>query len=230
MTSQTTAQCFMGPINCHAGTFTTGHVREEITFSFFVNCTHRNKIHSKCFIKIDFISLTKIHIFFPRPVLAYGYCRCLRLSVCVSVRQSLACPRDNSGPVQARITKFGPKIQNSLIKVPIVLWSDRPWPSRSNLRYFELVRTISHHPFKLLAFKVKFDLKCQIFRFRHYWKYTTTTFFLVCFFISIIFQFLQLPALTTDIVNYHVLCCHDIRIFMVLSYGMKCWLVFRVYM
>ena len=50
-------------------------------------------------------------------------------------------------------------------------------------------------------------------------------FFLVCLFISIIFQFLQLPALTTDIVSYHVLCCHDIRIFMVLSYGMKCWLV-----
>ena len=122
MTSQTTAQCFMGPINCHAGTFTTGHVREEITFSILVNCTHRNKIHSKCFIKIDFISLTKIHNFFPRPVLAYGYCRCLCLSVCVSVRQSLACPRDNSGPVQARITKFGPKIQNSLIKVPIFLF------------------------------------------------------------------------------------------------------------
>ena len=75
----------------------------------------------------------KLH-FYPRPVLAFGYCRCLRLSVCPSVRkldcvatsfiyddavnftvdvrpwvrQSLACPRDNSSPVQARITKFGP--------------------------------------------------------------------------------------------------------------------------
>ena len=47
--------------------------------------------------------------FYPRPVLAFGYCRCLRLSVCVcpSVRQSRACPRDNSWPVSARITKFG---------------------------------------------------------------------------------------------------------------------------
>ena len=40
--------------------------------------------------------------FYPRQVLAFGYCRCLRLSVCPSVRvcmcQSLACPRDNSGP------------------------------------------------------------------------------------------------------------------------------------
>ena len=48
--------------------------------------------------------------YYPRPVLAFGYCRCLRLSVCVSVRvrQPLACPRDNLWPVSARITKFGP--------------------------------------------------------------------------------------------------------------------------
>ena len=51
-------------------------------------------------------------------------------------------------------------------------------------------------------------------------------FFLVCFFISIKFQFLQLPALTPDAVSYHVLCCHDIHIFMVLYYRMKCWLGF----
>ena len=35
----------------------------------------------------------------PRPVLAFGCC-CLHLCVCQSVCQSLACPRDNSGPVQ----------------------------------------------------------------------------------------------------------------------------------
>ena len=48
--------------------------------------------------------------FYPRPVLAFGYCRCLRLSVCVSmcVHQRLGCPCNNSSPVQARITKFGP--------------------------------------------------------------------------------------------------------------------------
>ena len=41
--------------------------------------------------------------FYPRPVMAFGYCRCLRLSVCVClcvcVRQSWVCPRDNSSPV-----------------------------------------------------------------------------------------------------------------------------------
>ena len=56
-------------------------------------------------------------------------------SVCVfpCVCQSLACPRDNSGPVQAKITKFGPKLQNTLVKVLIVLGGKWSWPSRSNL-------------------------------------------------------------------------------------------------
>ena len=62
---------------------------------------------------------------------------CLPASVCVSVRpsvrQSLACPRDNSGPVQARITKLRPKMQKTLIKVTIICWGNRPRPSRSNL-------------------------------------------------------------------------------------------------
>ena len=79
--------------------------------------------------------------YYPRPVLAFGYCRCLRLcvcvcvclSVCLSVCQSLACPGDNSGPVQARIAKFGPKMQKTLVTVPIVLGGNWPWPSRSNL-------------------------------------------------------------------------------------------------
>ena len=57
------------------------------------------------------------------------------VSVCLSVCQSLACPRDNSGPVQARTTKFGQKMQKTLVKVPIVLWTDQPWSSRSNLTW-----------------------------------------------------------------------------------------------
>ena len=40
---------------------------------------------------------------------------CVCVCVCLSVCQSLACPRDNSGPVQARITKFGPKMQKTLV-------------------------------------------------------------------------------------------------------------------
>ena len=60
--------------------------------------------------------------FYPRPVLAFGYCRCLRVYVCVClcVHQSWACPSDDSSTVQARITKFGPEKQNTLVKIPIV--------------------------------------------------------------------------------------------------------------
>ena len=53
--------------------------------------------------------------------------------VCLCVRQSWACPSDNSSTVQARITKFGPEKQNTLVKIPIVFLGNRPWPSRSNL-------------------------------------------------------------------------------------------------
>ena len=52
-------------------------------------------------------------------------------SVCPSVRHQV-CPRDNSSPDQVRITKFGPQMQNTLVKFPIVLAGNWPWPSRSN--------------------------------------------------------------------------------------------------
>ena len=76
--------------------------------------------------------------------LAFGYRRCLRLSVCacvcgcvcVSVCQSRACPHHSLSPFQARFTKLGPEVQNTLLvilivlewltlifKVPIVPWS-----------------------------------------------------------------------------------------------------------
>ena len=83
--------------------------------------------------------------FYPSPVLTFRYCHRLRLCVCVcqSVCQTLACPRDNSGPVKTRIATFGPKMQKILVKVPIVFvffgffgggWvgGHWPWPSRSN--------------------------------------------------------------------------------------------------
>ena len=89
-------------------------------------------------------------IYFVRPLLAFIQPWTQRLSswiftrglfwppgiviACVhlSVRHQV-CPRDNSTPVQARHTKFGPKMQNTLVMVPIVLWGNPPWPSRSNL-------------------------------------------------------------------------------------------------
>ena len=54
---------------------------------------------------------------------------CICGSVCVCVYQSRACPHDNWSPIQARITKFGPEMQNTLVWVPIVLGDDWPWSS-----------------------------------------------------------------------------------------------------
>ena len=59
--------------------------------------------------------------FWPSGIVIAYVCVCVRVCVCQSVCQSLACPRDNSGRVQARIAKFGPKMQKTLVKVPIVL-------------------------------------------------------------------------------------------------------------
>ena len=62
------------------------------------------------------------------PEASFGL-RVLWLPVSVCVYQSLACPQYNSSPVQARITKFGPEKQNTLVKIPIaVLWiSPNSW-------------------------------------------------------------------------------------------------------
>ena len=63
--------------------------------------------------------------FFSRPFLAFGYCHHLCVCPCVCVYQSLACPLvcvsiPCSSAVQARITKFGSEVQNTLVKIPII--------------------------------------------------------------------------------------------------------------
>ena len=63
---------------------------------------------------------------------------CVRLSVC----QSWACPHNNSWPVQARITKFGLKVQNTLVKALTVLAGNWSWSSRSNLTHWGRVTHI----------------------------------------------------------------------------------------
>ena len=70
------------------------------------------------------------------------------VGLCVCVYQSRACPDDNSLPIQARIAKFGPEMQNTLVWVPIVLGDDRPRSSRSNLTWksnFTPFWACSHH-------------------------------------------------------------------------------------
>ena len=95
-------------------------------------------------------------------------CLCVRVSVCVY--QSRAGPHDYSPLVQARITKFEVKVPKTLVKIPVVLRVDRPWPSRSNVTWnlivphFELVRKITCHSFKLES--PNLDQKCILVRLR----------------------------------------------------------------
>ena len=133
--------------------------------------------------------------------MAFGFCRCLRLCVCVSTTWQLF------------KLGFGPKMQNTLVKVPVVLCTDRPWPLRSNLTWkskFTPYWACPHHNsspiqaritkfgpevrntlFKIpivvffvsfffgggaiaLDLQGKIWLKSQIFRSQHYWKYIPT--------------------------------------------------------
>ena len=47
--------------------------------------------------------------------------------------QFWACPREQSLPIQVWVSKFGPKMHLSTVKIPINLGFDRPWPSISFL-------------------------------------------------------------------------------------------------
>ena len=88
---------------------------------------HQTEAKASKFDVIEDISgLFDINIFLPEASFALQYCCCLRLCVCVCVYQSLACLCNNSGPIKARIAKFGPLVYKTLLKVLIVLRGDRP--------------------------------------------------------------------------------------------------------
>ena len=76
-------------------------------------CTHYSY---ECFTQIHFITQGQ---FWPLGIVIA--CVCVCVCPCVCLCQSLTCQRDNSGPFQARITKFGSKMQKTLVKVPTVL-------------------------------------------------------------------------------------------------------------
>ena len=62
---------------------------------------------------------------------------CICLSMClyfwVSMCQQWTCQHDNSSPIQVRINKFGTEVQNTKVKIPIVLGIDWYWSWWSNL-------------------------------------------------------------------------------------------------
>ena len=86
---------------------------------------------SNTYIFMDEINVLRFN-FYPRPFLAFGYgcCLCMCVWVCFCVCESRVCPHDNSSPIQTRITKFGPKVQNNLFKISIVWSGDWSWLSR----------------------------------------------------------------------------------------------------
>ena len=83
-----------------------------------------------------------------------------RSSPTVCVCQSRACPCNNSWLVQVtgRITKFGSKVQNTMLKVPFFLESDWPWAFYPILR-FKITPAITHHPFNLGS--ADLDQRCK---------------------------------------------------------------------
>ena len=68
---------------------------------------------------------------YPGPVLAFGYYHCLCLSVCRCVCQHWACPCNDLWVIQTRITKFGPEVKNTFVKINFTGWLT--WTSRSIL-------------------------------------------------------------------------------------------------
>ena len=71
---------------------------------------------TSCSKKVNKLKIT----FYPKPGFwpSGKYCRCLRLSGCMSLCQIRACPHHNS-PIQARTTSFGPEVQNTLAMIDL---------------------------------------------------------------------------------------------------------------
>ena len=71
--------------------------------------------------------------FYPRPVLAFGYCHCLRLCVCVCVCVSVhVCVCVNPEFLRAPFNLASPEMQNTVVKIPLVLGACWPLLSRLN--------------------------------------------------------------------------------------------------
>ena len=92
-------------------------------------------------------------------------CECARERARVCERQPWVCRRHGSSAIQARITKFGPEMQNTLVKILIVLGAInldlqcRIQLKSSNWPLFDLVHTITHHIF--MPGSLNLDLRCK---------------------------------------------------------------------
>ena len=69
--------------------------------------------------------------FWPSGIAIACVCVSVRVPVCVCINHLLV----RISAVQVSITKFRSEMQKTLVKMPIILGGDRPWPSRSNLTW-----------------------------------------------------------------------------------------------
>ena len=128
------------------------------------SCNHlwRNKLK---FINIGLCSM--VYLFYPRPVLAFGYCHRLRLWVCVSV--CVCVNHELVHTITHHSFKLGSPNFDQRCKTP---WfrslflggmidldlQGQIYLESQILPYFELVCTITHQPFKLES--PNLDRKC----------------------------------------------------------------------
>ena len=120
--------CLDGLLHCHLPNGPTAHYKlTNVKFTKEIKVTVAGfSLYYQFILRIN-INFTWGQ-FWPSGNVIASICLCVRPSMCHQ-----DCLRGNSRPVQARITKFEPKVQNTLVKIPIVLRGNWPWPSRSNL-------------------------------------------------------------------------------------------------
>ena len=107
--------------------------------------------------------------FYPRPVLAFEYCRCLRLSVCVSVRvcgKHLLVRAITHHPFKLGSPNLDHRCKRPSLRsllfcgvIDLDLQGQIELQSQ-NLPHFEVVSAITPHPFKLEP--PNFDQRCKI--------------------------------------------------------------------
>ena len=108
---------------------------------------------------------TSVVLFYPRPVLAFGYCRCLRVCVCVclSVNHQLVRAVTHQ-PFKLESPNLDQRCKRPWLRsllffemIDLELQGQIELKSQ-NLPHFELVRAISHH--KLKSVFPNFGQKC----------------------------------------------------------------------
>ena len=115
--------------------------------------------------------------FYPRPVLAFGYCRCLRLSVCVSVLPSICvCGKHllvraiTQHPLKLGSPNLDNRCKRPWLRSLLSWWvididlQGQIELQSQNLPHFELVHAITHHQLKLQF--PNFEEKCILALFR----------------------------------------------------------------